>query len=202
MMKAKLFAAAVACSLALPAQAASEDECAIWLCITVGFAPSECQSARVAMYKRLLEFKSPLPSFGSCSVDGANTTNLDYAWEPASVIYPRRWDPAKGGRWTNIPNIDVPGTIVDGGRCDDLSAESLEGDPPMICATSLSAVTLFENGLPLTDTYCGNDDNNPYRYDRSDYVRDLETGEIRLADTPAEPVIAPPVDPLEAEPPQ
>ncbi len=179
---------ALALTMSGSSKAASEDECAIWLCITVGFAPGECQPARLAMYKRLFEFKSPLPSFGSCSVDGANQNNIDYTWEPASVIYPRRWDPAKGGSWTNIPNIDVPGTIVDGARCDDLTAESLEGNPPMICAASLSAVTLFENGQPMTDTYYGNDDGNPYRYDRSDYVRDLETGEIRLAGDTVESV--------------
>ena len=54
------------------AQAASEDECAGWLCIAVGFGPPECRPAYVAMRKRLFEFKSPLPSFGSCSADGSD----------------------------------------------------------------------------------------------------------------------------------
>jgi len=57
-----------------PAYAASEDECAIWLCLPVGFAFSECTAAYGAMLDRIFSFppKPPLPLFGSCSVDSPN----------------------------------------------------------------------------------------------------------------------------------
>ena len=47
--------------------AASQDECAIWLCVPTGF-PSGCSSAKSAMIDRIKHFKSPLPSLSSCVV--------------------------------------------------------------------------------------------------------------------------------------
>lgn len=51
-----------------PVQAASQDECSIWLCLPAGF-PSGCGKAHSAMLKRISHFKSPLPSFSSCAVN-------------------------------------------------------------------------------------------------------------------------------------
>jgi hypothetical protein len=50
------------------AQAASQDECAIWLCLPGGF-PSGCGAAHSAMVKRLKDRKSPLPSFSACAAE-------------------------------------------------------------------------------------------------------------------------------------
>ncbi len=49
-----------------PVQAASQSECAIWLCLPGGF-PSGCSDARSALRDRIRDFKSPLPSFSSCA---------------------------------------------------------------------------------------------------------------------------------------
>lgn len=46
--------------------AASEDECAIWLCAPIGFAPSECAGAHSALIRRIHSLQSPLPSISSC----------------------------------------------------------------------------------------------------------------------------------------
>lgn len=48
---------------------ASEDECAIWLCLPTGF-PSGCSGAKDAFIDRITSFppKSPLPSFAGCLV--------------------------------------------------------------------------------------------------------------------------------------
>jgi hypothetical protein len=54
----------------ISAHAASEDDCAIWLCLPGGF-PSGCAGAKSAWQKRLRQGKSPLPSFSSCSNDRA-----------------------------------------------------------------------------------------------------------------------------------
>lgn len=50
------------------ASAASQDECAIWLCAPSGF-PSGCGAAKSAMKKRVKKGKSPLPPYSSCAVD-------------------------------------------------------------------------------------------------------------------------------------
>lgn len=72
-MKNKVCAALAALLLMVggttTAQAASQDECAIWLCLPGGF-PSGCSSAASAMRDRLRDFKPPLPSFSSCAVSG------------------------------------------------------------------------------------------------------------------------------------
>lgn len=47
------------------AQAASQDECAIWLCLPAGFGEG-CSGAHNAFKKRLRKGKSPLPSWNSC----------------------------------------------------------------------------------------------------------------------------------------
>ena len=81
-MTVAAFAAAL---LAPPAQAASQDECAIWLCLPGGF-PSGCGSAQSAFKKRLKKGKSPLPDWGSCAVKDASAPPVDarasYGREP------------------------------------------------------------------------------------------------------------------------
>ena len=52
-----------------PAQAASQDECAIWICLPGAFLPSGCGAAKSAMIKRIKKLKSPLPSFSSCAAN-------------------------------------------------------------------------------------------------------------------------------------
>lgn len=86
-----LLAAALAAALLTPpAQAASQDECAIWICLPGGF-PSGCGSAHSAFKKRLKKGKSPLPSWGSCSVSNPGSPPVDarasYGREP---YYPCR----------------------------------------------------------------------------------------------------------------
>lgn len=63
----------------------NQDECAIWLCITVGFALPECRPAHRAMVKRMLDFKSPVPGFGSCSADG-NSNGFDAVYGDAALL--------------------------------------------------------------------------------------------------------------------
>ena len=64
--------------LAGPTRAASQAECAIWLCLPGGF-PAGCGSARAAMVQRIKKLKPPLPPFSACAVGGgANTANIGY----------------------------------------------------------------------------------------------------------------------------
>lgn len=60
-------------------RAASQDECAIWLCLPLGFAPSDCDGPVKAMLKRLAHIppKGPLPPFSSCDAAG-KSNGMDY----------------------------------------------------------------------------------------------------------------------------
>lgn len=58
------------------AQAASDDECANYLCLPAGFATSECSDPKEAMKDRLKDGKSPLPGFSSCFSDSDSTSPL------------------------------------------------------------------------------------------------------------------------------
>ncbi|EOX8575804.1 Uncharacterised protein [Salmonella enterica subsp. indica] len=55
-------------AISLPSRAASQDECAIWLCLPAGFGQG-CDAAKSAFKKRIRKGKSPLPSFSSCATD-------------------------------------------------------------------------------------------------------------------------------------
>ena len=57
------------------ASGASQDECAIWLCLPQAFIPSGCKRARRALIKRVTPrpwrpAKPPLPAFRECAVRG------------------------------------------------------------------------------------------------------------------------------------
>lgn len=72
-MKKTLLAtsALVAASLiSYPSQsyAASQDECAIWICAPGGF-PQGCGAAYSAMISRIKDFKPPLPPFAACAIN-------------------------------------------------------------------------------------------------------------------------------------
>ena len=86
---------AVICVAEKPAYAASQDECAIWLCMPGGF-PQGCGAAHSAMIKRLKKRKPPLPSFGSCSEGGSGNYQLGY--EP--------FEPCKDGFELNVYDHD------------------------------------------------------------------------------------------------
>lgn len=45
--------------------AASDDECGIWLCAPIGFAPGDCAGPHRAMIRRIHKLQSPLPSLSS-----------------------------------------------------------------------------------------------------------------------------------------
>lgn len=51
------------------AQAASEDECSIWLCLPTGFGEG-CGGAKSAFKHRIKKGKSPLPDLGECALQG------------------------------------------------------------------------------------------------------------------------------------
>ena len=163
----KLIAAILALSITLPAQSADDDECAIWLCLPIGFGIPQCKDAREAMVKRTIEFKSPVPTFRSCEVSADQRSNInEYTFKtfPAALM----------GSYT-LPNGDIvaPERRIVPGSCNHRDSGPEE---PRGCVATLQGVRLFENGVQMGSTY--------YRYKSgSDYIEDPETGIITSMDT-------------------
>lgn len=79
------------------ANAASDDECAIWLCLPYGFGEG-CGSAHKAFLKRIEKRKSPLPDWNSCAIeDGSGDDRPPYSykeeyetWYNNGTVYSRK----------------------------------------------------------------------------------------------------------------
>ena len=73
--------------------AASQDACAIWLCLPAGFPGSECSPAHSEFKHRIKKGRSPLPNLSDCSTgpNGEKTNGrytLGYeAFEPCKQGY-------------------------------------------------------------------------------------------------------------------
>lgn len=92
-MKKFIFILSLIITYALtPSQAiaASQDECAIWICLPGGF-PSGCGAAKSALKDRIMHRKSPLPNFSSCAVNPPNGSgshmSSNYGW---AAYFPTR----------------------------------------------------------------------------------------------------------------
>lgn len=109
----------VALTFNAPAQAASQDECSIWLCLPSGF-PGGCGAAKSAMKKRIKKFKPPLPSFTSCAVNPPSGSGSHMssqhgyaAFIPSHQVcsqYRYGGDRRRCVNWETIPDQYIKGT--------------------------------------------------------------------------------------------
>ena len=163
-IKTELTALILVLCIAIPeaSRAASQDECAIWLCLPFGFAVPGCDKAFSAMIDRLQEFRNPVPSFGSCSVDGSDDFTIRRS--PAALI---------GGSVVHPERKVVPGA------CNHRDSGPEE---PRGCIATLDTIRLYDNGVQMGLTYYRNKGGH-------DYVEVPVTGEIYRADLiPAEAI--------------
>lgn len=140
--------------------AASPDECAIWMCLPVGFAVPGCGAAHSAMIDRLLAFKGPVPSFGSCSVDSEHTTGIQYSvkFSFSALI----------GSYHRGSVLARPERFIVPGFCNHRDSGPEE---PLGCTVTLNTIRLYENGVQMGMTYHRNKQG-------TDYIQDPVTGEI------------------------
>ncbi|WP_274881991.1 conjugal transfer protein TraL [Vibrio harveyi] len=171
-MTHKLFMVAITAAFLLPAQttyAASDDECAIWLCLPTGF-PSGCSGAKSAFKKRIKNLKTPLPSFGSCLFSGelplsAPTHNTDMTSKHglAAYIPPRRvcvsWDTGKD--WSRCSKTEVrPSQIIKDQSCHINHKQGTSS--PKYCSHTISYVETFQDGEQYGETYYFDNAGNTY----------------------------------------
>lgn len=90
-----LISAVVVCGFPERAKAASEAECAIWLCLPGGF-PTGCSAAYSAFKSRIKKGRPPLPDLSSCTIgpdgkssNGIYETGYEY-FEPCKEGYTLR----------------------------------------------------------------------------------------------------------------
>ncbi|EGQ8484992.1 conjugal transfer protein TraL [Vibrio diabolicus] len=111
----------VAFTFNAPVQAASQDECAIWLCLPGGF-PSGCGGAKSALKKRIKRFKPPLPSFASCAVNPPSGSGSHMssqhgfaAFVPSHTVC-TKWRGRRDDRYCVETKV-VPDQYIKGTRC-------------------------------------------------------------------------------------
>ncbi|MGM0988565.1 MAG: conjugal transfer protein TraL [Pseudomonadota bacterium] len=155
MMKSAILGAALIASATISsnAQAASEDECAIWICLPGAF-PATCEAAKSAMIDRVEDLKPPLPPFSACSADGTDH-GMSSNHGVAAYIPPRRECVRRNHssnrneciRWENKPERYVKGT-----SCQTHPKENTRS--PKGCSRTVRYVEVFDaNGDQQGDTY-------------------------------------------------
>ncbi len=137
------------------ANAASQAECSIWLCLPGGF-PAGCGAAYSAMISRVKHFKPPLPAFSSCAVNPppGSGSHMTFDYGPAALIGEQRtctgwsmWGGDGGDQctqWTNVPAHYIKGTIC---QHNDNGSE-----PPGCVATKMYG-DVFIEGTPAGPTF-------------------------------------------------
>ncbi|MCO5164595.1 MAG: hypothetical protein M9939_26255 [Mesorhizobium sp.] len=133
------------------AKAASEAECAIWICLPGGF-PGGCEAAHSAMIARIKSLRPPLPPFKECSVEAASNS-MTFNWGMAAYLPERRvctrsYQSAHSqpcAEWTTMPETYVKGTSC-------LSTSDGERQPAG-CVATYRYGDVFSDGVPIGDTY-------------------------------------------------
>jgi len=141
-----------------PAQAASDDECGIWMCLPTGFGEG-CSGAKKAFKKRIKSFKSPLPSFASCLKgsptgvphDNFTARNGIAAYIPSQKVCTASERKSMHHEPTCIAWKTMPERYVKGQRCER------EGDnrhrTPLGCVGTYSYTEVYRNGGQLGQTH-------------------------------------------------
>lgn len=150
-----------------PAVAASQAECAIWLCLPGGF-PNGCSAARDAMIDRITSFppKSPLPPFSSCAVSGSagsggDGMSYDYgmvAYVPQRKVCTEfRYRGGEAGGQRCVGWEIVPEHYVKGQRCLRIGSPHTGNGRvrtyPEGCTMTLRFIDVFVDGKQAGNTY-------------------------------------------------
>ncbi len=153
--KTRLVAVIAALLTAVPpysANAASQAECSIWICMPGGF-PAGCGAAYSAMISRVRHRQPPLPAFSSCAVNPppGSGSHMTFDYGPAAEIAPHRictsWDNTDAGDCNGWR--DVPGHYIKGRICQ----QNDNGSDPQGCIATKMYGDVFIEGTPAGPTF-------------------------------------------------
>lgn len=101
--------------------AASQDECAIWICLPAGF-PSGCSGAKSAFKNRIKHAQSPLPAFSSCAVEGDSGSKMSYTQGRAVYVAAKTCN----GWYANISGtcVAAPAHWEKKGNCSTMGCQT------------------------------------------------------------------------------
>lgn len=173
-MKTVITAAAALMIASAVAQAASQDECAIWLCLPQGFPGSECSGPESAMWDRIEDDESPLPEFSECAVEAEG---MSYQEGYAAYIPPhqhcvkshreqRGYNYGGGPKYVTVcdESVDVPGKYLEGVACRHVGFGGTQPSCPAgnheginyqhyQCTGTKRFVRILQNGKQLGSVY-------------------------------------------------
>lgn len=139
---------------AAPAQAASQDECSIWLCLPGGF-PGGCSAAYSAMVSRVKDFKSPLPDFAECAVNPpqGSGSHMTYSFNPSAFVPQHQectqWGGGDDGQCVAYQSI--PAHYVEGTTCQ-IDNDGGGANPPF-CTQTVQSIKVFVDGAQAGNTF-------------------------------------------------
>lgn len=146
--------ASLAFPLSFNVNAASEDECAIWLCLPTGFGQG-CGGAKSAFKKRIKKFKPPLPPIHECIVENdTQTSDMSYDHGYAAYI-PKQ---SKCLKWIGGANTTkkcqswktIPEQYIVGKKCNIWK----QGESyPAGCTETVNYVKTFLDGKQYGSDY-------------------------------------------------
>ncbi len=155
-----VLSALIAFPLLSPSQAfaASDDECAIWMCLPTGFITG-CSGAKKAFLKRIKHFKPPLPSFASCmvqspaSMPSQDTYTSDYG--TAAYIPPLRQCTRKENTFKDTYECveweTIPEQYIKNRRCHIDNKNGIH--TPRHCTKTYRYTEVYRNGQLFGETH-------------------------------------------------
>lgn len=150
-------------AMSAPAMAASQDECAIWICAPSGFTPSQCDAAYEAMMERISppDPESPLPPFHECSRNGGSSGQSMSANYGMAAFVPTHYKCVSWRYWGRggpkcVEQVKVEQHYVKGQRCVRIgggpNGGPVETYPPG-CTRTKRFIDVLVNGDQVGDTY-------------------------------------------------
>lgn len=147
-----LYLALLCLAFQAPAQAESEAECSIWLCLPGAF-PAGCAAAYSAFIARVTHIppKPPLPAWGSCAVDSGDGMGASDGVAAYVPEQPGRCVRTQGKNDRCVAWGDpTPAHYVKGRSC----FRGKDGySNPEGCTGTFHYVEVYQNGQQLGETY-------------------------------------------------
>ena len=150
-------------------EAASDDDCSIWLCLPMGF-PSGCGDAKKAFKKRIKNFKSPLPSLSSCLLKGGDIPKSENdvssqdgkaAYIPERTICTKYESKRDGGEWRRycVSQEVIPAHAIKDRFC---VIDKQNNHSPAHCSHTIRYVDVYMDGEFYGETHYFDNKGNEY----------------------------------------